>query len=41
MLEIWKGGAGDPFETIDLNENRQYIHVRLNNIVRTYKDGAM
>ena len=37
ILEIWKGGEGDPFQSIELNrDSRRYLHVRINNIVKTY-----
>ena len=36
---ILNGGTEDPFGTIELtNDTRQYIHVRLNNIVKTYDE---
>ena len=43
LLELWKGGDGDPFQTLELDrESRKYIHVRVNNIVKTYGlDGMM
>ena len=36
IFTIQDGGPVDPYKTVWLNESRQYIHVRLNNIVKTY-----
>jgi len=42
LFEMWKGGEGDPFQTIQLDrESRKYIHVRVNNVIKTYENGQM
>jgi len=39
VFTILMGGSDNPFETVELtNDTRQYVHVRLNNIVKTYDD---
>ena len=40
IFTILEGGSEDPFRTIELNEeSRKYIHVRANNIIKTYVHG--
>jgi len=37
IFTILEGGSEGPFNTIELNEeSRKYIHIRVNNIVKTY-----
>jgi len=40
IFTILEGGSEDPFQTVELNEeSRKYIHVRVNNIIKTYIQG--
>ena len=43
IFTILEGGSENPFQTVELDkESRKYIHVRVNNIVKTYdEDGEM
>ena len=37
IFTILEGGSENPFQTVELDEeSRKYIHVRVNNIVKTY-----
>ena len=43
LFSIIEGTGEDPFKTVKLDEeSRKYVHVVLNNVVKTYdKDGTM
>ena len=42
LLEIWRGGGENPFETVELDaDSGRYIDIKINNVEVTYKDGEM
>ena len=42
ILEIWKGGQGNPFDTVELNrDSRRFIKIEVNNRIKTYEDGKL
>ena len=36
ILAVLEGGSEDPFKAVNLEENRQYLHVRIRNVIKTY-----
>ena len=42
ILSLFQGGAEDPYKAIALEDVKQYLHIRVNNIVKTYdQNGEM
>ena len=41
IFTILEGGSDDPFKSVELNrDSRKYIHVRINNIIKTYDNNG-
>ena len=36
ILAILEGGSEDPFKPVNLEENRQFVNVRIRNVIKTY-----